>query len=230
MLVVLLSFWSIFHSLSIDVATLMPNISKRERLALKAMNNGEYLALVCHDSYVDWAQIMVQRLTRNGCLVDLFINLNDANELLSCIERFENGKYTTIVLVPGHGCEHIYKSEMTKKGMIYHRALPGILWHADAHITDFKYLILNKKLEKLTRMLLDKCVHLHICTCYQGNQLDLYESMLLPSRKQSKYVISGWDYAITTSDKQVDKFVSNGCHYYSFHRKNEALQYVLNNK
>ena len=201
--------------------TMPPKKSKLK--STKANNSNRSVLLVVHPTYAAWSELINLKTKAKGCIVTSAPSTNSFLEVMTDLNQRKDAKlnYDCLVLVPGHGCEIFALVPLTnaeKKSGKYPKgsatkqvnSLPGIVWSGNPLYT------VNQISEDPLKLLINTCMgltrHLHLCTCWQGCVLQVYNKMISQTNKEKSYVLSGWKNALTLYDPHVDSFISNGCH------------------
>lgn len=185
-------------------------LSKKRAAARKRVNKKNKILLIGHPTYGEWGEKMQKTMISRGSDVTSDFTAKNFSELISSIgKQSGSNKYTCIVLVPGHGCEATHFDPRSKLRL---RSKPGLIWSENPTSTKRGHQLKGKNLGKVVNELLNITKHLHLCTCNQGSMLDYYDDIVNDARTVDEYIISGWMHAMTMHDRDVDKFIINGCH------------------
>ena len=203
----------------------MPRPTQAKLRSLKAINCKRSILFVVHPHYEDWLTNKISKETMvKGCTVSSAPRNHCFEEVIKDLKDriLKKEKYDCLILVPGHGCEIKINVILTKAEIKSGKygaesktkevnSKPGIVWSRDPLDKDNE--ISKERLTKLINQCMSLTRHLHLCTCWQGCILNEYNKMIPKKYKDTyTYVLSGWKNALLLNDKEVDLFISNGCH------------------
>lgn len=180
----------------------MGKISKKRKAACLRVNKGREILLLGHPLHKEWGAAMELKMTDHGINVCMNFDTTERDAMLAILEECASSgkRYDCVVIVPGHGCSAAVP-------------IPGLIWSENALSKKRCHLIKGNKLAEVVNKALLLTNHLHFCTCNQGCMLDMYDKLVSDDRTATEYVLSGWLHAMTFHDRDVDVFVSNGCHH-----------------